>query len=439
MASEEIAVLNGQWMAALDASSALGLPSCAEYRIEYSAALSANHVTIMTGTSLDDSHLAELKIRIGHRKDLKLAAAAYLPHLVGATTSEQNPSSRLEDENSFAPHTIVTAADKAEANEGTSNQQAREALTNANLSLAVYHNACGVQWRSISGTAPNVEAFYTAMQSARDTFEFPASFDRAWQDNRPMPFHYQEDDCNLMLIRVPNLQEETGVTVATITNRLVIMYSIKTQTIVTYHRCERDPLEKMGRQWVDGMYESSSIFDIVDAAIRTSTRTYKYAVRALQIKIDEYEDMSNMEAVVEGLTILQKKAAVYRRCVASAQHMMDELMNNSIGLDAYIPLIIDALSTVESQMEEIIDNTGSTIDMQMALDGFRASSNTKIFTYISVVCQPIGLATGWFGMNFSNMPELAYENSYFVFIAIVLSLALLILVWLVLRSCRYGF
>lgn len=434
----EIALLHAQWEAALSASAVLGTEQFREHRARYCQALSEQYVTIPTGTALEESQMTELKICIGHRKEVRAAATAFLPNLYTGT-HEQAPSSRLTDESSITPHTIVSHADKEEANESPEVCLLTQTLSAAGISMKVFRNNNGVHWRAFSGSSLDLETFLVSMTGAREAFEFPSSFDRAWQDNRPMPFYFQEGEFNLLLMRVPNLDDEQGVTVATITNRLVIMYSIKTQCIITYHRCSKDPLEKMCRHWREGKFDTSTIFDVVDAAVRVSTRTYRYAVRALQEKIDTLEDTNDMVAVVEGLTLLQKKAAVYRRCVASAEHVMDELANNAVGLEGYIPLLIDTLNTVESQMEEIIENTGSTIDMQMALDGFRASVNTRIFTYISVVCQPIGLATGWYGMNFSNMPELALENAYFVFIAIVLSLALIIIMWFGIRSIRFGY
>ena len=65
--------------------------------------------------------------------------------------------------------------------------------------------------------------------------------------------------------------------------------------------------------------------------------------------------------------------------------------------------------------EEIETNAIDTRDLRMGLVGFRAQENMKAFTYISAITAPLGVLTGWFGMNFENMPELKQENAYWVF------------------------
>ena len=42
-----------------------------------------------------------------------------------------------------------------------------------------------------------------------------------------------------------------------------------------------------------------------------------------------------------------------------------------------------------------------------------------IITIITTVFFPLSLLTGWYGMNFVNMPELQWEYSYFVMIFVV--------------------
>ena len=448
MAAENIALLGSQWRTALLSSPILGTEGYVEYLDRYCVALSTQHVSIQQGATLEDSQMAELNICIGHRKEVRTAAATFLLTLYASNTTvnanqdkndDERARQRMQEESSMSPLGFLIPAPQEEEKECFDDQIVNQTLTEAGLFVSIYKNKNGVQWRSVSGTALGLESYLYAMREAREAYGFPTSFDRAWQDNRPMPFFYQDSEFNLLLMRVPNLEDALGATVSTITDRLVIMYSISSQCILTYHRCDKDPLEKMIRNWKQGKYDNSTIFDVVDMAIRVATRSYRSAVRALQEKSEELADIDDRVAVVEGLTLLQKKAAVYRRCITSAGHALDDLAANAQGLESYIPLIVDALDTAGSQMEEIIENTGSTIDMQMALDGFRASVNTRIFTYISVICQPIGLATGWYGMNFANMPELAFENSYFAFIGIVLSLALLIIIWFVVRHVKLGY
>ena len=48
--------------------------------------------------------------------------------------------------------------------------------------------------------------------------------------------------------------------------------------------------------------------------------------------------------------------------------------------------------------------------------GIRLNNIMKIFTVLSAVFLPLTLITGWYGMNFTGMPELTWRYGYlFVF------------------------
>jgi magnesium transporter len=53
----------------------------------------------------------------------------------------------------------------------------------------------------------------------------------------------------------------------------------------------------------------------------------------------------------------------------------------------------------------------------------------RIFTVITAVFLPLTLMVGWYGMNFTNMPELTYKYGYFIFVgvSVVISIVLLLI------------
>lgn len=80
------------------------------------------------------------------------------------------------------------------------------------------------------------------------------------------------------------------------------------------------------------------------------------------------------------------------------------------------------LRACEELTDEIKDNNES-------YHSSRINSVINVLTILSSIFFPLTLLTGWFGMNFTNMPELHWKYSYFVFIGItvVLSIALIVL------------
>lgn len=80
------------------------------------------------------------------------------------------------------------------------------------------------------------------------------------------------------------------------------------------------------------------------------------------------------------------------------------------------------LKACEELTDEIKDNNQS-------YHSGRINSVINVLTILSSIFFPLTLLTGWFGMNFTNMPELHWKYSYFVFIGVMalLSIALIVL------------
>ena len=59
----------------------------------------------------------------------------------------------------------------------------------------------------------------------------------------------------------------------------------------------------------------------------------------------------------------------------------------------------------------------------------------KILTIVTTICLPLSLVAGWYGMNFSGMPELNWEYGYLVII--VVSIVVLVALILFFRRKKW--
>ena len=50
--------------------------------------------------------------------------------------------------------------------------------------------------------------------------------------------------------------------------------------------------------------------------------------------------------------------------------------------------------------------------------GIRQNHIMKILTTVTTVCLPLSLIAGWYGMNFTHMPELSAPYAYFILIGV---------------------
>ena len=58
----------------------------------------------------------------------------------------------------------------------------------------------------------------------------------------------------------------------------------------------------------------------------------------------------------------------------------------------------------------------------------------KLFTVVTTIFQPLTLITGWYGMNFTNMPELTWRYGYIA--VVILSLAVVMFCWWLFKRKR---
>lgn len=208
---------------------------------------------------------------------------------------------------------------------------------------------------------------------------------------------------------------------------------------MTYHVCDDDPLESFKREWDrDGKYDSDTVPQIVDSIVRKALRSYHQGVVMLRDAVDALENEETGSSVsdvdrVQALTLIQKKAGVYKRCATASREALEELEAVE-SLAKYVKTLCDGIRTVESMTDEIVGNVMATIDLTIALSEFRSNANLKIFTYMTVLLQPITVATSWYGMNFVVMPETADENGYFYFAPCAWGFAIIFFVLFIMRE-----
>lgn len=122
-----------------------------------------------------------------------------------------------------------------------------------------------------------------------------------------------------------------------------------------------------------------------------------------------------------------------KRVLLPMQQMIDDVTNSNVlasnpknrklikHIQNRLKRQNDTLAASESITEEIKDNNESYRSNKI-------NSVMNVLTMITSIFFPLSLLTGWYGMNFSFMPELEWKYSYFVFIAIMA----VITIWLIL-------
>lgn len=92
----------------------------------------------------------------------------------------------------------------------------------------------------------------------------------------------------------------------------------------------------------------------------------------------------------------------------------------------YFGVISDRAERLMNKASHLLEYAGQVKDVYQSKINAKQNDNMQFLTIISTIFFPLTLITGWYGMNFKNMPEL--ENGYFGVIALSIIVIVLCLV-----------
>ena len=125
----------------------------------------------------------------------------------------------------------------------------------------------------------------------------------------------------------------------------------------------------------------------------------RYKKKLLHLK-NYYEQLIDIaEALFENENgiFLQKNLIYFRRIILKTERLCDN---------------VNLLRENLVQLRELYQ---SSIDL-------RLNNTMKLFTVLTAVFSPLTLITGWYGMNFTHMPELTWKYGYIYVISLALSI-----------------
>lgn len=121
------------------------------------------------------------------------------------------------------------------------------------------------------------------------------------------------------------------------------------------------------------------------------------------------------------------------------QNIIEELKDNDFDLfeDAelkYFDVLSDKTARLRDDVRLIIESIVHLRDAyQSALD-LKLNNTMKLFTVVTVVFAPLGFITGWFGMNFKNMPLLSSPYGVAAVGLMSITVTVAMIVWLKLKK-----
>jgi magnesium transporter len=156
-------------------------------------------------------------------------------------------------------------------------------------------------------------------------------------------------------------------------------------------------------------------------------------------RIDERIHSKSNKLIFKEIEIEKRKLIELRKIVQPTRDITLQILNSESNfLDkSNIRYFANLKSCCLSILEEIDANKqileGLT-NLYYASQGQRMNQIMKVLTIVSAIFIPLTFIVGVYGMNFENMPELKYQNGYFIIMACMLILGISLLAYFIKRG-----
>lgn len=112
------------------------------------------------------------------------------------------------------------------------------------------------------------------------------------------------------------------------------------------------------------------------------------------------------------------------------QETIVKRMENNTQLSALVSLYASRISQLSTTVESVKDYTSQIWNLRQAQLSDRQNQISQILTIITTVFLPLTLITGWFGMNFINMPLVKDTYGYPLVLTISIFIVILELIYI---------
>jgi magnesium transporter len=91
--------------------------------------------------------------------------------------------------------------------------------------------------------------------------------------------------------------------------------------------------------------------------------------------------------------------------------------------------IKDKLLSLVLGYDEVLENSNNLLNTYLSVNAQKNNDVMKLLTIFSAFFLPLTFVAGIYGMNFENMPELKWQNGYFMTLGVMVIIALVIYLW----------
>ena len=215
----------------------------------------------------------------------------------------------------------------------------------------------------------------------------------------------------------------------------------------------------LGKGWVISFQEDEEqdVFDPVrerlrhgNTKLRSSPADYLYYA-LLDIIVDSYfaiiEKLSHRaevieEALLEGrrritsahITLLRREVNTVNRALLPVRDVVNAFVRSDNALleeanEKYFKDVHDHITQAIDYGDSLRDQLATLQDLLMSQLNTRTNDVMKVFTMVATLLAPATVIGGIYGMNFEHIPLAKNPEGFWIIVAVMLSIPLLMLVW----------
>lgn len=284
-----------------------------------------------------------------------------------------------------------------------------------------------VLWLDINREAPDAEEAILGQLNIH-----PLAIQDAQRDRHP-PKLEEFDHFTFLLYRGLKKFDE-GLDV----EHLQASFFVGTQFLVTYHNGPALSIEHWWQQDADIKQLLKKPAMLLTRILNTSVNRYLEGILSLEDELSQIEDsmlQSPSDSIMHDLVIYRSRLRKLNRVFNYHERIVRRVLKESTGeLNMEDLALYHAMQDVYDKCERLntlgamfYDQCGDLVEGHLSLTSHQLNKTMQALTVITAIFVPLGLLAGIYGMNFDHMPELHSQNGYFILLAVMASVAIVLL------------
>ncbi|HDF0100484.1 TPA: CorA family divalent cation transporter [Staphylococcus aureus] len=190
---------------------------------------------------------------------------------------------------------------------------------------------------------------------------------------------------------------------------------IQDNVLVTYHHQTLESLNKVVYKYMNTLDAELDCADVVILILDMMVDKYFNFVYALEDSVYHFEDRHVDDRfnkmVMDSVFKLRSDLIIDNKHSLYIQHIDDHLIKQR-----------NIIRTAQEMTNEIRENFES-------YTSFRMNSIMQVLTLVSVIFSPLTFIAGIYGMNFVNMPALHLHYGYYICLAVMFVIAVVLIIF----------